>query len=273
MAMASATIARTGVTGPLGKYKCRRLEGKVAIVTASTLGIGFAIAERLGHEGAHVVVSSRRQKQVDSAVEALKEQGLSVHGLTCHVGNKEDRKRLIEETVKRFGGIDILVSNAAVNPYFGPIFGASEEVWDKIFEINAKSTFFLCKEVVPYMEKRGGGNIVLVSSVGGYKPSKEVSIYAISKTTMLGLVKALVPQCASMNIRVNCIAPGLIKTKFSEALWNNPNAAHTLNSATALQRIGLPEECAGAVAFLASDDASYVTGETIVVAGGTHARL
>lgn len=268
-----SSVGTGGSTGSLGKYKCRRLEGKVAIVTASTLGIGFAIAERLGHEGAHVVVSSRKQKQVDSAVENLKKQGLSVLGLACHVGIKEDRTRLIVETVKKFGGIDILVSNAAVNPLFGPTFEATEESWDKIFDINIKSAFLLSKEVVPYLEKRGGGNIVFVSSIGGYNPFPLIALYSVSKTALLGLVKALVPQCASMNIRVNAIAPGIIKTRFSESLWKDPNVEKTASAQIPMQRYGLPEECSGAVAFLVSDDASYITGETIVMAGGTQSRL
>lgn len=257
----------------LGKYKCRRLDGKVAVVTASSLGIGLAIAERLGHEGAHVVISSRKQSQVDNAVENLKKQGLSVFGMVCHVANKEDRKRLLERTVDKFGGIDILVSNAAVNPLFGPIFEASEDSWDKIFDVNAKTAFFLCKEVVPYMDKRGGGSIVFVSSVGGYNPFEFISLYSVSKTTLLGLVKAMVPQCSQHNIRVNAIAPGIIKTKFSSALWKDSETEKLAERNIPLQRLGVPEECAGAVAFLVSDDASYMTGETIVIAGGVHSHL
>jgi len=270
---ASSVKMASTASSALGKYKCRRLDGKVAVVTASTLGIGLAIAERLGHEGAHVVISSRKQTQVDNAVQSLQKQGLSVFGMVCHVANKDDRKRLLEKTVDKFGGIDILVSNAAVNPLFGPIFEATEDSWDKIFDINAKSAFFLSKEVVPYMEKRGGGSIVFVSSIGGYNPFELISLYSVSKTTLLGLVKAMVPHCLEKNIRVNAIAPGIIKTKFSAALWKDLENEKLAARNIPMQRLGTPEECAGAVAFLVSDDASYVTGETIVMAGGVQSRL
>jgi dehydrogenase/reductase SDR family protein 4 len=257
----------------LGKYKCKRLEGKVAVVTASTLGIGYAIAERLGHEGAHVVVSSRKQKQVDAAVAQLKSEGLSVAGMTCHVASPDDRKNLLKKAVELFGGIDILVSNAAVNPTYGSLLETKEDSWDKIFEVNVKSSFFLCKEVAPYLEKRGGGSIVIVSSIGGYNPFELIGAYSISKTSLLGTIKALVPEFARMNVRINGIAPGIIKTKFSQAIWDNPEGEKEAASMIPMHRLGKPEECAGAVAFLVSDDASYVTGETIVMSGGTLSRL
>jgi len=266
-------VANMSGSSSLGKYKCRRLEGKVAVVTASTAGIGLAIAERLGHEGAHVVISSRKEAQVTSALQSLKQQGLSVIGLTCHVGSKDDRKKLFDLVTEKYGGLDILVSNAAVNPVYGPILETKEESWDKIFETNVKASFFLCKEAVPLMEKRGGGSIVIVSSIGGYNPFPLIAPYSISKTALFGLVKGLVPQCAGKNIRVNAIAPGIIKTKFSEALWRDAEGEKVAASGIPLQRLGLPHECAGAVAFLVSDDASYITGETIVMAGGSQSRL
>jgi len=257
----------------MGKYKCKRLEGKVAVVTASTAGIGLAIAERLGHEGAHVIVSSRKQDQVTAAVQNLKKQGLAVTGLTCHVGSKEDRKKLLDLVAEKFGGLDILVSNAGINPAYGPILETKEELWDKIFEVNVKASFLLCREAVPLMEKKGGGSIVIVSSVGGYDPFPLIAAYSISKTALLGLVKGLAPQCAEKNIRVNAIAPGIIKTKFSEALWNNPTGEMAAASQMLLKRLGEPEDCAGAVAFLVSDDASFITGETVTMSGGIHSRL
>jgi len=205
----------------LGKYKCRRLDGKVAVVTASTLGIGLAIAERLGHEGAHVVVSSRKSDQVAATVKNLQSQGLAVTGLTCHVGSKDDRKKLFDLVSEKFGGLDILVSNAAVNPQYGPILETSEDAWDKIFDVNVKASFLLCKEAVPLLEKKGGGSIVMVSSVGAYEPFPLIAPYSVSKTALLGLVRALVHQLSEKNIRVNAIAPGVIKTKFSKALWRS----------------------------------------------------
>jgi len=269
----SVGVASMSDSAALGKFKCKRLEGKIAVVTASTAGIGLAIAERLGHEGAHVVISSRKQAQVNSALQNLRQQGLNVTGLVCHVGSKDDRKKLFDLVTDRFGGLDILVSNAAVNPAYGPVLQTTEEAWDKIFEVNVKASFFLCKEAVPLLEKRGGGSIVIVSSIGGYNPFPLISAYSVSKTSLFGVVKGLMPQCAGKNIRINAIAPGIIKTKFSEALWQDKEGEKLAASSIPLQRLGEPEECAGAVAFLVSEDASYITGETIVMAGGSLSRL
>lgn len=251
----------------------KRLEGKVAIITASTDGIGFAIAQRLGQEGAHVVISSRKQDHVDHAVAKLKEANISVFGQVCHVGKADDRERLISETVSRHGGLDILVSNAAVNPTFGPILDTTEQQWDKIFEINVKAAFLLTKECVPHLEKRKGSSIVFVSSIGGYRPFDLLGPYSVSKTALLGLIPALAPQLHLKGIRVNGIAPGIIRTKFSGALWADESVEEQATAGIPMKRLGEPHECAGAVAFLCSDDASYMTGETIIMAGGSQARL
>ncbi|XP_013417740.1 dehydrogenase/reductase SDR family member 4 isoform X2 [Lingula anatina] len=251
----------------------KKLSGKVAIVTASTEGIGFSIAKRLAQDGAHVVISSRKQKNVDNALDLLKKDGFSVSGMVCHVGKKEDREKLISETVQRQGGVDILVNNAAVNPTFGTLLQTPEEAWDKIFDVNVKAAFLLCKAVVPIMEQRGGGHIVMVSSIGGYNPFELIAAYSVSKTALLGLTKALAKECAPMNIRVNGIAPGVIKTKFSEALWKNPMVAEKAMEPIPLKRFGEPDEMAGAVSFLVSQDSSYIVGETIVLTGGTPSRL
>eukprot|EP00057_Strongylocentrotus_purpuratus_P001706 XP_001200926.2 PREDICTED: dehydrogenase/reductase SDR family member 4 [Strongylocentrotus purpuratus] len=251
----------------------RRLEGKVAVVTASTEGIGYAIAKRLGEEGAHVVISSRKQAHVDHALKTLKEANLSVSGLVCHVGKQADRAKLIETAVKENGGLDILVSNAAANPHFGNILDCDEQAWDKIFDINVKSTFLLVKESVPHMVSRGGGSIVVVSSIAGYMPFELLGPYSVSKTALLGLTKALTPQLSDMNIRVNCVAPGLVKTKFSSALLSSEESTKLALSGIPMKRAGTPDEISGIVSFLASDDASYITGENILVAGGAPSRL
>ncbi|OCU01254.1 hypothetical protein XELAEV_18007044mg [Xenopus laevis] len=256
-----------GVTTP------KKLQGKVALVTASTEGIGLAIARRLGHDGARVLLSSRKQQNVDRAVQDLRNEGLEVEGTVCHVGNREDREKLIETAVQRFGGIDILVSNAAVNPFAGSILESNEEVWDKILDVNVKATFLLVKLAVPKMQERGGGSIVIVSSVAGFTPFPTLGPYSVSKTALLGLTKALAPELSPLNIRVNCLAPGLIRTKFSSALWKNEAVCEHLMSTLGISRIGQPDDCAGAVSFLCSPDASYITGETIVVSGGSHSRL
>ncbi|XP_008121546.1 dehydrogenase/reductase SDR family member 4 isoform X1 [Anolis carolinensis] len=250
-----------------------RLANKVAVVTASTEGIGFAIARRLAQDGAHVVLSSRKKANVDRAVAELQTENLSVSGLVCHVGKAEDRKRLIETAVERHGGIDILVSNAAVNPYFGSILDTPGEVWDKILDINVKAAAMLVQSVVPHMEKRGGGAIVLVSSIAAYSPFPGLGPYNVSKTALLGLVRNFVPELSSRKIRINCLAPGLIETKFSLALREDEATLEKTMESLRIQRIGVPSDCSGIVSFLCSPDADYITGETIVVAGGAPSRL
>ncbi|KAE8279225.1 Dehydrogenase/reductase SDR family member 4 [Larimichthys crocea] len=247
--------------------------GKVAIVTASTAGIGLAAAQALGKRGAHVVLSSRRQVNVDEAVALLRSQNIQVTGTTCNVGKGEDREKLVQTTLDQCGGIDILVSNAAVNPFFGNIMDSTEDVWDKILSVNVKSAFLLTKLVVPHMVKRGGGNVVFVSSVAGYQPMQALGPYSVSKTALLGLTRALAPELAHSNIRVNCVAPGVIKTRFSSALWENEDIVDDFKRQLCIKRIGEPEEIGGVIAFLCSEEASYITGETITVTGGMACRL
>ncbi|XP_045864298.1 dehydrogenase/reductase SDR family member 4 [Meles meles] len=249
------------------------LANKVALVTASTDGIGFAIARRLAQDGAHVVISSRKQQNVDRAVATLQGEGLSVTGTVCHVGKAEDRERLVATAVSLHGGIDILVSNAAVNPFFGSLVDATEEVWDKILDINVKATALLTKAVVPEMEKRGGGSVVIVASIGAYFPFPGLGPYNVSKTALLGLTKNLARELDQRNIRVNCLAPGLIKTSFSQVLWKDKEREESIKEIMQIKRIGKPDECAGIVSFLCSEDASYITGETVVVGGGTQSHL
>ncbi|XP_015269014.1 PREDICTED: dehydrogenase/reductase SDR family member 4-like [Gekko japonicus] len=198
--------------------------------------IGFAIARRLGQDGAHVVVSSRKQANVDQAVAELQKENLSVSGLVCHVGKAEDRQRLIDVALERHGGIDILVSNAAVNPFFGSTVDATEDVWDKILDINVKATALLVKLVVPHMEKRGGGSIVIVSSIAAYSPFPGLGPYNVSKTALLGLTRTLAPELAPSNIRINALAPGLIRTKFSSALWQDKATENKLMEAMRIRR-------------------------------------
>lgn len=250
-----------------------RFKGKVAIVTASTEGIGYAIAKRLGNEGASVVISSRKEKNVEAAVKNLRSEGITVEGVVCHVGNADHRKKLFDVTKSKFGGFDILVSNAAVNPAVSPILETDEAVWDKIFEINVKSAWLLAKDAYPELIKRGGGNIVFISSIAGYQPMEPLGPYSVSKTTLLGLTKAIANEIVHDNIRVNCVAPGIVATKFASAITSSEAGQEKSLSIVPMKRFGKPEEIAGAVAFLASDDASYITGETIVTAGGAHAHL
>ncbi|GLI69172.1 hypothetical protein VaNZ11_013741 [Volvox africanus] len=253
--------------------KCKRLEGKVALVTAATAGIGLATAERLAREGASVFICSRKQSNVDETVAKLRNRGLEVSGCACHVGSAEQRKRLVEQCVQRYGAIDILVSNAAVNPGSGPLAETPPDVIDKILDINIKSALLLVQEVLLHLLKRRGASIVFVSSVTAFSPPAPIAMYAVSKTALLGLTKGLAAELGPQGVRVNCVAPGIVPTKFSAALVQTPELAAQQAETTMLKRLGRPEEQAAAVAYLVSPDAAYVTGETIVVAGGMHSRL
>ncbi|EDW50559.1 dehydrogenase/reductase SDR family member 4 [Drosophila sechellia] len=251
----------------------KRLAGKVAVVTASTDGIGFAIAKRLAEDGAAVVISSRKQKNVDSALAELRKQNLNVHGLKCHVSEPEDRKQLFEETISKFGKLNILVSNAATNPAVGGVLECDEKVWDKIFDVNVKSSYLLAKEALPLLRQQKNSSIVFVSSIAGYDAFELLGAYSVSKTALIGLTKAAAKDLAPEGIRVNCLAPGVIRTKFSKALYENESANEAALSKIPMGRLGTSEEMAGVVSFLVSEDAGYITGESIVAGGGMTARL
>lgn len=248
----------------------KRFQGKVAIVTASTQGIGFRIAQRLALEGASVVISSRRQRNVDEAVEKLKAEGLEVLGIICHVSNAQQRKNLVEKTIQKYGKIDVVVSNAAVNPSVDSILRTQEAVLDKLWDINVKASVLLLQDVAPHLQK--GSSVVLISSIEGFQPSALLAMYGVTKTALLGLTKALAAEMAP-NTRVNCVAPGFVPTHFADFLVSNEAIKKEVESKTLLNRLGTTEDMAAATAFLASDDASYITGETLVVAGGMPSRL
>lgn len=256
----------------MSEIKCKRLEGKAAIVTASTDGIGFAIAKRLAEEGAKVMISSRKESNVRKAVEQLKSEGLNVSGVICHVGKKEDRQALLRKTEQEFGGLDILVSNAGINPVATTLLETPEEIWDKIFDINLKSSFLLLQESLSLLRKSKFPSVIFVSSVSAYKPFNVLGAYGISKTALLGLTQAAAAALASEGIRVNCVAPGIIKTKFSQMLYEGDVGEATL-SMIPMHKFGTPNDVAGVTSFLASDDAAYVTGETILATGGMQCRL
>lgn len=200
------------------EVKCRRLEGKVAVVTASTQGIGLAIAERLGLEGAAVVISSRKKKNVDEAVVGLRAKGITVVGVVCHVSIPEQRKNLIDTAVKNFGHIDIVVSNAAANPSVDNILEMKEPILDKLWDINVKASILLLQDAAAYLRK--GSSVILISSITGYNPEPALSMYAVTKTALLGLTKALAAEMGP-NTRVNCIAPGFVPTNFARFLTTN----------------------------------------------------
>ncbi|GBF97750.1 hypothetical protein Rsub_10914 [Raphidocelis subcapitata] len=252
--------------------QCRRLEGKVAIVTAATAGIGLGIARRLAREGARVFICSRKQAAVDETVAALRVEGLDVSGTACHVGSAEQRAAFVQAAIKAYGpSVHILVSNAAVNPTAGPLLETPREAFDKIMDINVAAALALVQLVAPHMPR--GGSVVMVSSVTAYNPPSPIAAYAVSKTALLGLVKGLAAEMGPDGVTVNGVAPGIVPTKFSAALVADPRLERAQVEATALKRLGTPEDIAGAVAFLVSGDGAYVTGETLVVAGGMPSKL
>ncbi|CAG9329066.1 unnamed protein product [Blepharisma stoltei] len=244
----------------------KRYENKVCVITASATGIGLAIAKRMGQEGGKIVISSRNQKHIDAAVDELRKEGITAEGVVCHVG--KDRQKLIDFAVEKFGGIDVLVNNAAIATAFGPTMEMSEQAYDRMFDVNVKAGFFLIKAALPWLVRSKSASILFVSSYGGFAPSPVIGIYCVTKTALIGMTKMLGIELAGAGIRVNAIAPGVIKTKFSEPIWETD--AVTRNP---MGRMGTPEECSSVAAFLCSEEASYVNGETVVIAGGFHARL
>jgi NAD(P)-dependent dehydrogenase (short-subunit alcohol dehydrogenase family) len=244
------------------------LTGKVAIVTGSSKGIGRAIAEALARAGAKVVISARKMEPCDEVVRALAEEGREAVAIPCHIGKREDVEALVAKTRERFGSIDILVANAAVNPYFGPMTGLSDDAFDKVMQSNVRSTLWLANLVQPEMAARKDGVIIIVSSIGGLKGTEALGIYAISKAADMQLARNLAVEWGPHNIRVNTIAPGLVKTDFARALWENPKLLEMTEKRTPLRRIGDPEDIAGAAVFLASRAGRWMTGQTIVIDGG-----
>lgn len=247
------------------------LSGKVAIVTGSSRGIGRAIAEGLAEQGAKVVISSRKQdacEEVAAAIDASHGEGTAV-AIAASISDKGALQALVDGTKERFGRIDVLVCNAASNPYFGPMGGISDEQFRKIMDNNVLANHWLVQMVAPEMVERGAGSIIIVSSVGGLTSSTVIGPYNISKAADLQLVRNLAAEFGPSGVRVNAIAPGLVRTDFARALWENPDILKRVTSVAALKRIGEPRELAGAAVFLASDAASFVTGQTLVVDGGS----
>jgi NAD(P)-dependent dehydrogenase (short-subunit alcohol dehydrogenase family) len=247
------------------------LDGRVALVTGASRGIGSAIANALAEQGAQVVLSSRKQADLDDEAERINTRFPErAAGIAAHAGRQEDLQRLVEETMKRFSRIDILVNNAATNPYFGPVLGAELSAWDKTFEVNLRGIFILTKLVYEASMEHHGGAIVNVSSIGGIRPGLGLGVYNITKAGVIMLTRQLASELGG-KVRVNCIAPGLFKTRFAEALWSNEEILRHVLESNPMGRIGNPEEIAGAAVFLVSDAASYVNGQVLVVDGGGNA--
>lgn len=246
------------------------LSGKVAIITGSSRGIGRAAAERMAEHGAKVVISSRKAGPCEEVAEAInaKHPGSAI-AIPANISSKEDLQRLVDETRAAFGKIDILVCNAASNPYYGPMGGLPDDAFHKILDNNIVSNHWLIWMVAPEMKERRDGAIIIVSSIGGLRGSGVLGAYAISKAADMQLARNLAQELSPYNIRVNCIAPGLVKTDFARALWDTPEAEKRSSSATPLRRLGEPDDIAGAAVFLASKAGGWMTGQTIVVDGGS----
>lgn len=244
------------------------LTGKVAIVTGSSKGIGKAIARGLAEQGAKVVISSRKQAACDEVAAAFKADGLEAVSIACHVGDTSQRNHLVNATIEQFGGVDILVNNAAINPTFAPLIQAQEETFDKIMNVNVKACMLLANLCFPSMKARGGGSIINIASVEGLKPSPFLGMYSVSKAALIMLSQSQAKEWGSFNIRSNALCPGLIQTKFSAALWKNEKILNQFINHLPTKRMAQPEEMIGLAVFLASEAASYCTGGVYTADGG-----
>ncbi len=246
------------------------LTGKVAIVTGSTKGIGKAIAERFVEHGAKVTISSRKPNAVEAVTAEInaKHPGHAI-AVPANISSKDDLQRLVDETRKAFGKIDILVCNAASNPYYGPMSGIPDDAFRKILDNNIVSNNWIINMVAPEMKERKDGSIIIVSSIGGLRGTAVIGAYAISKAADMQMARNLAQELSPSNIRINCIAPGLVKTDFAKALWDTPEAERRSSFGNPLRRLGEPDDIAGAAVFLAGKSGAWLTGQTIVVDGGS----
>jgi NAD(P)-dependent dehydrogenase (short-subunit alcohol dehydrogenase family) len=246
------------------------LEGKVAIVTGASKGIGEAIARVFAQYGAKVVISSRKQADLEVLAEEIKnEYSVEVLPLAAHAGDINQLQELLTKTIEVFGQVDILVNNAATNPVFGPSLDCSGDAFDKIMQVNVKSPFEFAKLVYPFMRQNGGGSIVNISSIAGSTPDPGLGMYSVSKAALNMLTKVLAKEWGIDGIRVNALSPGLIKTKFSQALWENPKMLEHFTKRLPIARMGSVDEIAALVLYLASDASAYTTGVNFQVDGGT----
>jgi NAD(P)-dependent dehydrogenase (short-subunit alcohol dehydrogenase family) len=244
------------------------LDGKVAVVTGSSRGIGRASAEAMARLGARVVISSRKAEACEAVAAEIRRSGGEAAVIACNVARKPEVEALVAATLRTYGRIDILVCNAAVNPVYGPLGQLTDEAFDKVMGTNVKSNLWLCNLVIPGMAERRDGAVIIVSSIAGLHGTDTLGAYGISKAADFALARNLAVEWGPHTVRVNCVAPGLIKTDFARALWENPDLLARRSAATPLRRIGEPEEIGSVVAFLASPGARFITGQVIVADGG-----
>jgi NAD(P)-dependent dehydrogenase (short-subunit alcohol dehydrogenase family) len=246
-----------------------RLDGKTALITGSSKGIGRAIAEAMAAQGAQVVISSRKLEACEKVAEAINADGGRAVAIPCNISHKEQLQQLVAGARQAFGRIDILICNAAVNPHYGPLTTLSDDAYEKTMGANVRSNLWLCNMVMPEMAERKDGAVIIVSSVAGLKGTDKIGIYAISKAADMQLARNLAVEWGRSNVRANCLAPAIIKTDMARALWDNPDTYRHAVSTYPLGRIGDVSEVAGAAVFLAAPAGRFITGQTIVIDGGS----
>ena len=244
------------------------LDNKVAIITGASRGIGEAIAHTNAQAGAKVVLASRKLESVASVAETIKQNGGDALPIAAHMGEPEAITNLVQQTIATYGGVDIVVNDAATNPHFGSLLDSPESAWDKMLDVNLRGYFRLIREAVPSMEARGSGKVLNIASVAGLTPQTGMGLYCITKAAVIMLTKVLAVELGSSNIQVNAIAPGFIKTKFSQVIWQNDSVRTTVTDRTPAHRIGDPEDLLGMALYLVSHASNFTTGQAVIIDGG-----
>ncbi|MCB9161030.1 MAG: glucose 1-dehydrogenase [Caldilineaceae bacterium] len=244
------------------------LTGKVALVTGASRGIGAAVAQAFAQAGAQVVLASRKQEPLDALAAEIRAAGGTALAVAAHTGDDAAVEALVARAVDECGGVDILVNNAATNPHYGPVLTAEDGHWDKTFDVNVKGYVRMVRACMAPMQARGGGAVINVASIAGIKPETGMGVYAVSKAGVLMLTQVLAVELAPANIRVNAVAPGYVKTKFSSVIWQNPHVYAAVKARIPQGRMAEPEELTGVMLYLASDAASFTTGAVFTVDGG-----